>query len=87
MWTCLICQQSLLQQNDQLTWATAGQGLEFTEASEFARSIQLREPDEGAARPDDSADHMDVKANAGSSAAERSAASAAQPPKRKAKSK
>lgn len=39
----------------------AGQGLEFTEASEFARSIQLREPEDAASRPAESASHMGVE--------------------------
>lgn len=39
-----------------------GEGLEFTEASEFARSIQLREP-EDSAKPSDSTSHMGVDDN------------------------
>ena len=68
----------------------AGQGMEFTEASEFARSIQLREPDEAAARPADSAGHMGVDDNATASAAAPTpepAAPAPLPPKRNVRSK
>lgn len=69
----------------------AGEGLEFTEASEFARSIQLREPDDAAARPADSAGHMGVDdaAAAASAAAPlpESAAPAPPPPKRNIRSK
>ena len=69
----------------------AGQGLEFTEASEFARSIQLREPDDAAARPADSAGHMGVDDAAAASAAastlEPAAAAAPPPPKRNVRSK
>lgn len=69
----------------------AGQGLEFTEASEFARSIQLREPDDAAARSDESAGHMGVDdaAAAASAAAPAPAPAAppAPPPKRNVRSK
>lgn len=70
----------------------AEQGLEFTEASEFARSIQLREPDDAAARPADSAGHMgvdDAAAAAASAAAPTPelAAPAPPPPKRNIRSK
>ncbi|DBA93483.1 TPA: hypothetical protein ACH3X3_013582 [Trebouxia sp. C0006] len=44
-----------------------GDGLEFTEASEFARSIQLREPEEAASRPADSS-HMGVEDSTGPAA-------------------
>lgn len=69
---------------------SAGPGLEFTEASEFARSIQLRDPEEGVARPADSAGHMGVNDNATASAAAptpESAAPAPPPPKRNVRSK
>ena len=71
----------------------AGQGLEFTEASEFARSIQLREPDDAAARPADSAGHMGVDNAAAAAAASAAApttepaAPAPPPPKRNIRSK
>ncbi len=41
--------------------------MEFTEASEFARSIQLREPEEAASRPADSS-HMGVEDSTGPAA-------------------
>ncbi|KAL3145439.1 hypothetical protein ABBQ38_001683 [Trebouxia sp. C0009 RCD-2024] len=68
----------------------AGQGLEFTEASEFARSIQLREPDDAAARTADGAGHMGVDDTAAASAATPAAEpapAARPPPKRNARSK
>ena len=72
-----------------LMLGNVGSGLEFTEASEFARSIQLREPEEDAQRPADSADHMGVNAaSAPAGAASTSEqVSPSVPPKRRAKSK
>ena len=66
-----------------------GSGLEFTEASEFARSIQLREPEEDAQRPADSADHMGVTAASApaGTASTSELVSASVPPKRRSKSK
>ena len=54
----------------------AGEGLEFTEASEFARSIQLREP-EDSTRPAESASHMGVDDSAAAAAAPQPSISAA----------
>ena len=66
-----------------------GSGIEFTEASEFARSIQLREPEEDAQRPADSADHMGVDAASApaGTASTSELVSASVPSKRRAKSK
>lgn len=41
----------------------AGEGIEFTEASEFARSIQLREP-EDSAKPSDAPSYMEQDGSA-----------------------
>lgn len=78
------------QQHDMVDAVIAGQGLEFTEASEFARSIQLREPEEAAAEPADSAGHMgvdDTAAASASAATSQPQAPAPRPPKRNARSK
>ena len=68
----------------------AGEGLEFTEASEFARSIQLREPEEAASRPADSS-HMGVEDSTGPAATAPTphppSASAPPHPKRNSRSK
>jgi len=59
--------QSGFQSHAHSPIGCAGEGLEFTEASEFARSIQLREPEEAASRPADSS-HMGVEDSTGPSA-------------------
>lgn len=68
----------------------AGEGLEFTEASEFARSIQLREPEEAASRSADSS-HMGVEDSTGPAATapmtHPPSASVPPPPKRNSRSK
>jgi len=68
----------------------AGQGLEFTEASEFARSIQLREPEEAASRPADSTSHMGVEetqAASDTAGAPEPLSASVPPPKRNSRSK
>ena len=63
----------------------ADEGLEFTEASEFARSIQLREPEDGAKPSDD--DHMGVQGGTATAAATPQPSAAPAPKQRKPSSK